>query len=302
MDQIDIVYPKKKPASQEAVLRLFSVWIETLIRNLKPHDGNSNENTIESMFERVGLEEDDEETEYRTHVKSYSDKKATIVDVLCDKNFEREGKIKELNDTLAKVFPKLEGDKVTFIGSTFMNYGNQEPHLNHCIVLNTCSAMPIENSIVESYSTEKDVLLAWQQLVQRENPDIIIGYNIFGFDYQFMFNRAEENDCVEEFLKLSRNKDEICGTRDDNRWKIEESTIHIASGQHDIRFIKMNGRLQVDLYNFYRREANLISYKLDYVAGNFIGDFVKGLEHDESKTTIKTSNMTGLLVGSYIHI
>ena len=33
----------------------------------------------------------------------------------------------------------------------------------------------------------------------------------------------------------------------------------------------MNGRLQVDLYNFYRREANLISYKLDYVAGNFIG-------------------------------
>ena len=66
--------------------------------------------------------------------------------------------------------------------------------------------MPIENSVIESYSSEKEVLLAWQQLVQRENPDIIIGYNIFGFDYQFMFNRAEENNCVEEFLKLSRNK------------------------------------------------------------------------------------------------
>ena len=302
MDQIDIVYPKKKPASQEAVLRLYNVWIETLVRNLKPIGGNSNENTIESMFERLGMDEEEEEAEYKTYVKPYADKKATIIDVLCDKTFEREGKLKELNDTLAKVFPKLEGDKVTFIGSTFMNYGNQEPHLNHCIVLNTCSAMPIENSVLESYSTEKDVLLAWQQLVQRENPDIIIGYNIFGFDYQFMFNRAEENDCVEEFLKLSRNKDEICGTREDNRWKIEESTIHIASGQHDIRFIKMNGRLQVDLYNFYRREANLISYKLDYVAGNFIGDFVKSLEHDESQTTIKTANMTGLLVGSYIHI
>jgi DNA polymerase elongation subunit (family B) len=302
MDQIDIVYPKKKPASQEAVLRLYNVWIETLVRNLKPIGGNSNENTIESLFERLGMDEEEEESEYKTYVKPYADKKATIIDVLCDKTFEREGKLKELNDTLAKVFPKLEGDKVTFIGSTFMNYGNQEPHLNHCIVLNTCSAMPIENSVLESYSTEKDVLLAWQQLVQRENPDIIIGYNIFGFDYQFMFNRAEENDCVEEFLKLSRNKDEICGTREDNRWKIEESTIHIASGQHDIRFIKMNGRLQVDLYNFYRREANLISYKLDYVAGNFIGDFVKSLEHDESQTTIKTANMTGLLVGSYIHI
>jgi DNA polymerase elongation subunit (family B) len=82
----------------------------------------------------------------------------------------------------------------------------------------------------------------------------------------------------------------------------------------------MNGRLQVDLYNYYRREANLTSYKLDYVAGNFIGDYVqllekphlleKGdtklnlLEKDDKnpiETIIKTNNMTGLLVGSYVH-
>jgi hypothetical protein len=186
-----------------------------------------------------------------------------------------------------------------------MHYGSVDPYFNHCIVLNTCSPMPIENSVVETYATEREVLLAWQRLVQRENPDIIIGYNIFGFDYNFMFKRAEENGCVEEFLKLSRNKDEICATKDKDtgKYKIEESSLQIASGQHDFQFIKMNGRLQVDLYNFYRREANLISYKLDYVAGNFIGDFVKSLEHnsDTVETTIKTSNMTGLLVGSYVH-
>jgi DNA polymerase elongation subunit (family B) len=135
----------------------------------------------------------------------------------------------------------------------------------------------------------------------------------------------------------------MCCTKDNEtgRYKIEESSIQIASGQHDLRFIKMNGRLQVDLYNYYRREANLTSYKLDYVAGNFIGDFVKSchllenhllenhllenhlLEKGEQKqcdpkqcdpkqcdpkqcdptqeTEIKTTNMTGLLVGSYIH-
>jgi DNA polymerase elongation subunit (family B) len=184
-----------------------------------------------------------------------------------------------------------------------MNYGEKDPNYNHCIVLNTCSKLPLEKSEIETYNTEKDVLLAWQKLVQRENPDIIIGYNIFGFDYEFMFRRAEENNCVEDFLKLSRNKDEVCGTRDkDNgKWKIEESSIQIASGQHDLRFIKMNGRLQVDLYNFYRREANLISYKLDYVAGNFIGDYVKTLDHNSCGSIIKTSNMTGLLIGSYVH-
>ena len=302
MDQIDLVYPKIKPKSKEDVQNICEEWLESQVRNLKTTDGFSDANTIESLFEKMIADEEEVDHEHK-FVKSYTDKKATIVDILCDKKFEREGKMNELNISLNSKFPKLEGDKCTFIGSTFMKYGDIEPYFNHCIVLNTCTDMPIENSVVESYNTEEEVLLAWQKLVQRENPDIIIGYNIFGFDYEFMFRRAEENNCISEFLKLSRNKDEVCGTKDKDtgKWKIEESSIQIASGQHDLRFIKMNGRLQVDLYNFYRRESNLISYKLDYVAGNFIGDFVKSIENELSQSVIKTSNMTGLLVGSYVH-
>jgi len=320
MDQIDLVYPKTKPSSKEAVEKLCELWLSSQVRNLKKPEDFDEANTIENMFAKMTTNDEEDETTDHKYIKSYTDKKATIADILCDKKFEREGKLNELNISLNARFPKLEGDKCTFIGSTFMNYGNKDPHFNHCIVLNTCSNMAIENSVVESYNTEKEVLLAWQKLVQKENPDIIIGYNIFGFDYEFMFRRAEENNCVEEFLKLSRNKDEICGTliNDENgnttrKYKIEESTLQIASGQHDLRFIKMNGRLQVDLYNFYRREANLISYKLDYVAGNFIGDFVKKIEYITSdsksdniitscsQSIIKTSNMTGLLPGSYVH-
>jgi DNA polymerase elongation subunit (family B) len=306
MSQIDLVYPKVCPESKEIIKDLCEKWLAEPVRNLKADDQNNSDISIEHLFEKMGIDEDDD-NETNNHIKQYTDKKATISDILCDKKFEREGKLNELNESLKKVFPKLEGDKCTFIGSTFMKYGDQEPYFNHCIALNTCSK--IENSVVESYSTEKEVLLAWQQLVQRENPDIIIGYNIFGFDYEFMFRRAEENNCVEDFLKLSRNKDEICATpiKDERgfetgKYKIEESTLQIASGQHDLRFIKINGRLQVDLYNFYRREANLISYKLDYVAGNFIGDFVKSIDYIEDKSSvIKTGNMTGLLVGSYVH-
>jgi DNA polymerase elongation subunit (family B) len=303
IENIDIVYPKNAPESREKLEQMCEKWLSSQVRNLAKSNEYTDANTLESLFEKMAAGEDEDEFDHGKFVKSYTDKKATIVDILCDKKFEREGKLNELNISLNANFPRLEGDKCTFIGSTFMNYGEQEPFKNHCIVLNTCSELPIDNSIVESYSTEKEVLMAWQKLVQRENPDIIIGYNIFGFDYQFMFHRAEETGCVDEFLKLSRVKDEICGTKDNEtgRYKIEESSIQIASGQHDLHFIKMNGRLQVDLYNFYRREANLTSYKLDYVAGNFIGDFVKDLQHTVSETEIKTGNMTGLLVGSFVH-
>jgi DNA polymerase elongation subunit (family B) len=305
MVEIDIVYPKKKPESKDTLVSICDKWLTTPIRNYEKTSAFNEVTTLESLFEKMGADEDEEENNYKSHIKTTIDKKATIVDLLCDNKIERDAKLNEINVSLNSQFPKLEGDKVTFIGSTFMNYGEKDPYMNHCIVLNTCSKLPMDNTIIESYNTEKDVLLAWQKLVQTENPDIIIGYNIFGFDYEFMFRRAEENGCVEEFLQLSRNKEEICGTKDKDtgKYKIEESSIQIASGQHDLRFIKINGRLQVDLYNFYRREANLISYKLDYVAGNFIGDFIKSITHntDDEQSEIKTSNMTGLLLGSYIH-
>ena len=306
MDKIDLVYPKKKVVGKQEIERMCELWLQNPVRDFKKTDEFNSTTTLESLFEKMSVGEDEDEDHYKSHIKSYTDNKATIANVLCDAKFEREGKLNELNISLNSHFPKLEGDKVTFIGSTFMNYGDKDPYMNHCIALNTCSKLTTDNTIIESYNTERDVLLAWQKLIQRENPDIIIGYNIFGFDYQFMFKRAEENECMEDFLKLSRNKDEICGEidKETGKYKLAESSIHLASGQHDIYFIKINGRLQVDLYNFYRREANLTSYKLDYVAGYFIGDYVKSIKTDgdsASKTTVHTSNMTGLLVGSFVH-
>jgi hypothetical protein len=43
-------------------------------------------------------------------------------------------------------------DKVTFIGSTFLN-GEQEPYLNHCVVLNTCDE--VDNATIVSVDTER---------------------------------------------------------------------------------------------------------------------------------------------------
>ena len=324
---IDLVYPKIPPPEND-IHTIINNWLNRAVRSLKKSTDFDDADTLETMFEQISKEKEDNTEQdnldnqdtnneivqdsysnnygyykKQKYVKQYSDKKATIIDVLLDKKYEREGKINELNISLGSLFPKLEGDKVTFIGSTFMNYGDKEPYFNHCIVLNSCSKLPIENSEIETYDNEKDVLLAWKRLVQKEDPDYVIGYNIFGFDYEFMFRRTQENNCVEEFLELSRNPDELCGTKDDDgKWKIEESTIQIASGQHDLKYIKMNGRNQVDLYNYYRKNENLTSYKLDYVTGHFIGDIVKSIEYNDNHSVIKTENLTGLLAGSYIHI
>uniref|UniRef100_A0A6C0HCC6 DNA-directed DNA polymerase n=1 Tax=viral metagenome TaxID=1070528 RepID=A0A6C0HCC6_9ZZZZ len=299
---IDIVYPKKAPASEKELVELIDKWLVAHVRNGQSTEEIKDQLSIEALFEKMNQDED-EDSHFGSHYFKTSSKKGTVVELLMDKKIDRNAKMTELNISLNSFFPRLEGDKVTFIGSTFLRSGEKEPYLNHCVALNTCSN--VDNAIIESYSTEKALLLAWRDIIQKENPDIIIGYNIFGFDYEFMFRRAEENSCVEEFLKLSKNKGEVCGSKDfkTSKYKIEETSIQIASGQHDLKYIKMNGRIQIDLYNFFRREENLTSYKLDYVAGHFIGDYVKSFDYSETDgtTTIQTANMTGLLVGSYVH-
>jgi len=313
---IDRVFPKQEqmPKSEHEVKEMIDSWLTTPLEK-KSDDALSNQMKIESMFENMNNEEEEDVAGAsfisKGKSKKADTKKYKVSDILCDKTLTREEKLNQLNMSLSDrnsrmhPFPALEGDKVTFIGSTFLRAGEKEPYLNHCIVLNTCGKVPVENSQIESYATEREVLLAWTELIQKENPDIVIGYNIFGFDYAFMFNRAQEKGCLREFLKLSKNKNEICGEDpfNPNTYKLEETSLKIASGQHDLKYIKMNGRIQIDLYNYFRREENLTSYKLDYVAGHFIGDYVKLLDSstNDNTTTIYSGNLTGLLEGSYVH-
>jgi DNA polymerase elongation subunit (family B) len=322
LTNVDKVYPKTMPTIQ-LLNRLLERLYNEPIKNLCKIE--SNENTIEKMFEKMNADEDDDNAEYDNKKGDKIDLNTNIIDLINNSTVKREEKVDKITDAFKGAgFPNLEGDKVTFIGSTFLKYGEEKPYLNNCLALNTCSKVDeIENSEIVSYGTERELLIAWKNLILKEDPDIIIGYNIFGFDYQFIHIRARENDCEEEFLKLSRNINEICGNKNDETGEIsiEESKIVIASGEHDLKFIKMNGRLQVDMYNYFRRDYNLTSYKLDYVSGYFIGDDVKKLEHihdsaidadtkvdDEtydSNTTeitkIFSKNLTGLENGSYIN-
>ena len=295
---IDIVYPKDKTilTNHEIIDNLLSIIFS---KELKDFHIDDNLNEIFDFYE-----EDDEEEQEKFSFSNKKTNEKTLLSLINSIRYSREEKINKLTMYLSSIFPELEGDKVTFIGSTFLKYGEESPYLNNCLVLNSCDDVKeIKNSEIITCDSEKDLLLSWKELINKEDPDIIIGYNIFGFDYQFMHIRSQENNCEEEFLKLSRNANEICGTKDINtgKIKIEESKIVIASGEHDLKFIKMNGRLQIDMYNYFRRDYNLTSYKLDYVSGYFIGDDVKKIEHVDDKTKIFSKNLTGLENGSFIH-
>ena len=291
---IDVVYVKqtRKP-SKEKLEKLIDTLIKKPMKNL-----NKTGKSIKTNRLRWDLDEEDEEG-YGSKYKSYLKVQTTIIDLLNDTKFKREDKLNEITDTLTITLPPLKGDKTTFIGSTFWKYGEKSNYYNNVIVLGECS--PLDNIDVISVKTERELLLEWTNLIQRENPDIIIGYNIFGFDFKFLFDRACELNVEKQFLKLSKVKNEICGYNEKTGLcKLTESKINIASGTHDLKYITMNGRINIDMYNYFRREYSLESYKLDHVSSNFICDVIKKYEYNDEYTNIYSKNLTGLLVGSYI--
>ena len=81
----------------------------------------------------------------------------------------------------------------------------------------------------------------------------------------------------------------------------------MATGEYDLRFYKTTGRLQIDMYTYFRRDFNLASYKLDDVAGQYISDSVKRVAHTVHEkhgevTELFSKNLAGLHVGDFIHI
>ena len=206
---------------------------------------------------------------------------------------------KRLTEKMDWSFPAIEGDKVIQIGTTVRKFGESDCFIRHIITLGTCNK--IDNAVVEAYDNERDVLLAWTRFIQKLDPDIITGYNIFGFDFSFMWNRAEELKCVDEFSKLGRvnviDRKNDTATIKSSRLEVKK-LVSSALGDNILKYISMEGRIVMDLLKVVQKDFNLVSYKLDYVSEYFINDKITSINGNK----LKVKGVDTLLNGNFITI
>ena len=138
------------------------------------------------------------------------------------------------------------------------------------------------------FPTEADMIEGFEQFIRDENPDVICGYNTYGFDDNFLMTRAQANG-----LKLNLARGPVWG--DD---PMDHKTFELASGKYNVHYIRTPGRLTIDLLLNMRREHNLDSYTLDNVASTFLRDKVLRCEGD----VIHTKTTRGLSVGNYVRL
>ena len=172
-------------------------------------------------------------------------------------------------------FPKFDrkNDPIIQIGTTVYMFGENDCKMQYIATLNKCD--PIEGAIVESYDTEKDLILGWAKFIEKLDPDILTGYNIWGFDWEYIYKRAEAgnggvvapyHDIL--FRKLQRVKPAYLNT-----CKVEMTVQDLSSsalGVNILKYIDIEGIVQIDLLKVVQRDHKLDSYKLDNVAKHFM--------------------------------
>lgn len=169
--------------------------------------------------------------------------------------------------------PELEGDQLIQIGTTVHKYGSDDIVYRHIVTLNSCNT--IENADVVVCDTEDEVILAWKEMLHRLDPDILTGYNIFGFDMKYMWERAQEVGVDETFsVGLGRLNKRKCVL--DER-KLSSS----ALGDNIMHAFDMDGVVMIDMFKVMQRDQKLDSYKLDHVASTFLGDHKDDLKPRE---------------------
>jgi len=154
--------------------------------------------------------------------------------------------------------PRNPHDVVFQIGMTTKAFGQEGWIDRKCLCLKETAGPD-----VECFKTEKALLEAFQQHLIRIDPDIITGWNIFGFDLEFLHFRA-----------ALTGASTIWGRVKDS--PIEKVTVKNLSssalGNNELKMTPMKGRYVFDLFQDVKREHKLESYSLNNVSKHFLKD------------------------------
>lgn len=190
-------------------------------------------------------------------------------------------------------FPQAErpSDKIIQIGITMYRYGSMKCYEQHILTLKKCA--PIEGVNVECYKKEKGLLRGFAKKIAELRPDFKTGYNNFGFDDKYIYDRILRIDKRESKkqgvnINVLKNKfmDEILRTigKVNNNYLIENEgidriPIYITVKDKKLssktsRFIQIRGGTYVENGNNlkYVQSPGITYFEVKNLSSSALGD------------------------------
>ena len=153
-----------------------------------------------------------------------------------------------------------EKDVCFQVAVTTKEFGKQEYLDRKCFCVKTTNGPECE-----SFDTEREMLERLGRYLRQLDPDIVTGWNIFGFDLEYLYTRAVVTVAGPDAHMWGR----LRGIPNELVVK------HLASnalGSNDMKMVPMLGRYVFDMFHDIKREHKLESYSLNAVSKEFLKD------------------------------
>ena len=190
---------------------------------------------------------------------------------------------------------KIEGDPIIQIGTVFKEYGTNNTKRVIIVIAydsnDTDICDDIDNVLVIRCRDERELLMKWIDLINEEDPDFITGYNILGFDFNYVHNRVKElfNDSNDNIIigmkNINYNLGRLnidCRDKYYNKKNIYKKVFRRDTEENndfnDQSYINMDGRIIFDVQKEIEKSHNLESYKLDSVSSHFMRGSIKDIK------------------------
>jgi len=161
----------------------------------------------------------------------------------------------------ARIFPnKYKAKHVAYMISIIcQKYKHPETRKKYQIYLGDLPSF--DSTQVYNVRSETELCNTFAKIMREEDPDVITGYNIFGFDYPYLDYRLERRN------KQWENMGRLKG-RPSRMMSKEWSSS--AYGHQQLNILMMDGRINIDMLPVIRRDYKLPKYDLDTVSKHFL--------------------------------
>ena len=156
--------------------------------------------------------------------------------------------------------PNVPDDACFQIAISLCKFGSDEPYEKVCLCYKKT-----EGPDVISFDTEKEMLLAFKKYMNEKDIDILTGWNIFGFDLEYIYKRATMVGCGIDFYQLGKLKDTECHL-------VMKKLSSSALGDNFLKLLPMSGRFVFDMFHEVKKGYKLDSYSLNNVSKLYLGD------------------------------
>jgi len=151
---------------------------------------------------------------------------------------------------------------------------------SHLVTTNNCPL--IDGTEVINCKNERDLIIAFCKLLMKCNPDIITGYNILKYDWDYIIKRSKIVGCLNHVLMCSRNNGEKSKI-DQIKWSSG------AYGEQIFNFLNPYGMMNIDVYPEIERNYKLNTYSLNSVSKEFLNDEKEDVSYKQMFTLFEMS-------------